>query len=125
MKRILRPTMMGPGFALCVLFMPTPPGALAFDFKDVTSIGAVYTTHLFFHEMGHQVVAEEVGADSPQIGFLTRKNGRFYLGLSTYQDIPKESKLPYAVGGERGWRASHLNMPCNLIVANQRHITRH
>jgi len=93
--------MMGPGFALCVLFMPTPPGALAFDFKDVTSIGAAYTTHLFFHEMGHQVVAEEVGADSPQIGFLTRKNGRFYLGLSTYQYIPKESKLPYAVGGER------------------------
>jgi hypothetical protein len=61
MKRILRSTMMGTGFALCVLFMPTPTGALAFDFKDVTSIGAAYTTHLFFHEMGHQVVAEEVG----------------------------------------------------------------
>jgi len=53
------------------------------------------------HEMGHQVVAEEVGADSPQMSFFTWKGGNFYPGLSTYKDIPDESKLPYAVGGER------------------------
>jgi len=101
MKRFLSSTMMGTGFGLCVLFMLLPPGALALDSKDVVSIGAAYTTHLFFHEMGHQVVAEEVGADSPKISFFTRKNGRLYPGLSTYKNIPRESKLPYAVGGDR------------------------
>jgi len=101
MKRFLSSTMMGTGFGLCVLFMLLPPGALALDSKDIASIGAAYTTHLFFHEMGHQVVAEEVGADSPKISFFTRKNGRFYPGLSTYKNIPRESKLPYAVGGDR------------------------
>jgi hypothetical protein len=101
MKGILRPTMMGTGLALCVLLLFSPIDVLAFDFKHAASIGAAYTTHLFFHEMGHQVVAEDVGADSPQMSFFTRKNSRFYPGLSTYQSIPKESRLPYAVGGER------------------------
>ena len=101
MRKFLSSTMRGTGFGLCVLFMLLPPGALALDSKDVVSIGAAYTSHLFFHEMGHQVVAEEVGADSPKINFFTRKNGRFYPGLSTYQNIPRESRLPYAVGGER------------------------
>jgi len=92
---------MGTAFALSVLFMLSPPPVVALYFKDVASIGAAYMTHLFLHEVGHQVVAEEVGADSPQISFFTRKNGRFYPGLSTYQNIPRESKLPYAIGGER------------------------
>jgi len=81
--------------------MLSPQPIVALDFKDATAISAAYMTHLFLHEVGHQVVAEEVGADSPKISFFTRKNGRFYPGLSTYQSIPKESKLPYAVGGER------------------------
>ena len=93
--------MMGTGFALCVLFMLLPPGALALDSTDVVSIGAAYTTHLFFHEMGHQVVAEDVGADSPKMHFFAVKDGKLYPGLSTYKNIPKESKLPYAVGGDR------------------------
>ena len=101
MKRILRSTMMGTGLILCVLFLFSAPDAIAFDFKDAASIGAAYTTHLFLHEVGHQVVAEEVGADSPKMSLFTRKNGRFYPGLSTYKNIPRESKLPYAVGGER------------------------
>jgi hypothetical protein len=101
MKRILRPTMMGTSFALSVLFLFSPPGTLAFDFEDAAAIGAAYTTHLFMHEMGHQVAAEEVGADSPQMSFFTQKGGNFYPGLSTYKNIPQESKLPYAAGGER------------------------
>jgi hypothetical protein len=58
-------------------------------------------THLGMHEVGHQVVAEEVGADTPRMKFFTRNNGKIYPGLSTYKNIPKESKLPYAAGGER------------------------
>ena len=101
MGKFLRPTIVGTAFVLSVLFMLSPQRIVALDFKDATAISAAYMTHLFLHEVGHQVVAEEVGADSPKISFFTRKNGRFYPGLSTYQNIPRESKLPYAVGGER------------------------
>jgi len=92
---------MGTGFALFMLFMFSPPGTLAFDYGDAAAIGAAYTTHLFMHEMGHQVVAEEAGADSPEMRFFTQKGGTFYPGLSTYKNIPRESKLSYAAGGER------------------------
>ena len=89
------------GLLACLFLMNTGQTAYAFGFRDVASIGAAYMTHLSLHELGHQVVAEEVGADSPQISFFTRRNGSFYPGLSTYKNIPEESKLPYAVGGER------------------------
>jgi len=89
------------GLFIWPFFMPPGQNACAFDIKDATSIGAAYTTHLFLHEVGHQVVAEEVGADSPQMKFLARRNGKLYPGLSIYQNIPKESILPYAAGGER------------------------
>jgi len=101
MKGILRPTMIGIAFVLSLFLMRPTPDALAFDFTDVAAIGAAYMTHLSLHELGHQVVAEEVSADSPRMHFFTRKNGRFYPGLSTYKNIPKESKLPYAAGGDR------------------------
>jgi len=61
-----------------------------FNLEDVAAIGAAYMTHLSLHELGHQVVAEEVSADSPRMHFFTRRNGRFYPGLSTYKNIPKE-----------------------------------
>jgi hypothetical protein len=93
------------GLFLVIFFTPQNRAAYALDLmesaKDVVAIGAAYTTHLFFHELGHQVVADEVGADSHRMNFFTSKNGKFYLGLSTYKDIPEESKLSYAVGGER------------------------
>ena len=58
-------------------------------------------TNLFLHEIGHQMLAEDVGVDSPQMTFFNNNNGRFYPGLSTHQNIPRESRLPYAVGGYR------------------------
>lgn len=79
----------------------TGQNAWAFDFADVASIGAAYVTHLYLHEMGHQVVADEVEADSPQMSFFTHKDGKFYPGLSTCKNIPDESILPYAAGGDR------------------------
>ena len=91
----------GTGLFIWLIFMAPAPYARAFDFKDVASIGAAYTTHLFLHEMGHQVIADEVGAESPKMSFFTRSGGTFYPGLSTYKNIPEKSKLPYAVGGER------------------------
>lgn len=97
----IHPVVIAAGLIVCLFFMPTAERASAFNFEDAAAIGAAYTTHLFLHEMGHQVVAEEVGADSPQMSFFTRKGGNFYPGLSTHKSIPQESKLPYAAGGER------------------------
>ena len=79
--------------------------AFLFDFKlnfnDLASIGAAYSMHIFLHEMGHQIVADDVGADDHRMNFFTSKNGKFYPGVSFYKSIPEESILPYAVGGER------------------------
>lgn len=86
-------------FSLFALVLPKP--ASGFRFKDILSIGAAYTTHLFLHETGHQAVAARVGAKQSEMHFFTNKKGNFYPGLSTYEDIPEESKLPYAVGGEQ------------------------
>ena len=74
--------------------------ALAFDISEAFAIGAAYTTHIFFHEVGHQVVADQAGAESHNMSFFTRKNGRFYPGISSYENLPNESKLSYATGGE-------------------------
>lgn len=70
-------------------------------FTDLMEIGSAYLTHLSLHELGHQLVADEVGVTNHKITFFTHKRGEFYLGLSTYDSIPKESRLPYAMGGER------------------------
>ena len=85
-----------------VLLFSSPSGAFATDYaNDTAAIAAAFVTHLTLHEMGHQVVAEEAEADSPKMQFFVRKNGKFYPGLSTYKNIPKESKLSYALAGER------------------------
>ena len=98
-------------FLLGILFMPSVTHAsffnFDFDFNDLVSIGSAYTTHLFLHEMGHQIVADDVGAEDHRMHFFTSKNGRFYPGVSFYKSIPEESRLPYAAGGER--------MACNTF----------
>jgi hypothetical protein len=77
------------------------PKAFGFELTDIFSIGAAYSTHLFIHETGHQAVAARVGAKQSEMHFFTNKKGNFYPGVSTYEDIPEKSKLPYAAGGER------------------------
>jgi hypothetical protein len=97
----VRHTMIVLGLLVWLFSISNVRTGCAFKLEDVAAIGAAYMTHLSLHELGHQVVAEEVAADSPRMHFFTNKNGKFYPGLSTYQNIPKESKLPYAVGGDR------------------------
>jgi hypothetical protein len=79
----------------------TPHSAWGFKFFELVEVGTAYLTHLTIHELGHQMVADEVGVTNHKISFFTEKKGNFYLGLSTFDSIPKESRLPYAMGGER------------------------
>ena len=99
------PTLFPLCLVICLLLTSVCKDASAFNLnesvKGIASIAAAYSTHLFFHEMGHQVVADDVGAKNHKISFFTTKNGNFYPGLSTYQSIPEESLLPYAAGGDR------------------------
>lgn len=96
-----RPVVAAGGFLVWLLLVRPAQPAFAFQLNDIISVGAAYTTHLFLHEMGHQVVAQEVGAAGSEIHFLTNKGGDFYVGISTYDSIPEESRLPFALGGER------------------------
>jgi hypothetical protein len=89
------------GFILIIMSLAPNRSAWSINFSDLFEIGSAYLTHLTVHEMGHQLVADEVGATNHKISFFTRKKGEFYLGLSTYDSIPRESRLPYAMGGER------------------------
>jgi len=43
--------------------------------KDLSSLGLAYSTHIFVHELGHQVVADDMGAEDHNISFLTKRNG--------------------------------------------------
>lgn len=74
---------------------------LAADFNDFIEIGAAFMTNLAMHELGHQIVADEVGAENHRIKFFAKDEGQFYFGLSSYDSIPDRSRLPYAAAGER------------------------
>jgi hypothetical protein len=97
----IRPVVAVGGVIACLFLMRPAHSAFAFKLHDVISVGAAYTTHLMLHEMGHQVVAQDVGATGSKMRFLSNQSGEFYLGVSTYDSIPSEAKLPYALGGER------------------------
>ncbi len=99
--RALRRRAMSVGLVLAVVGLISGPKAWAFGFGDMLEVGSAYLTHLSLHELGHQLVADEVGVTNHKITFFTEKKGEFYLGLSTFDSIPKESRLPYAMGGER------------------------
>ena len=101
----VRPILVAVSIMSLILFLPKGKNASAFDIMDAVadaaSIGSAYMTHLFFHEMGHQIVADEVGVESHQMKFFTSFEGSFYPGVSIHTNIPKASKLSHAAGGER------------------------
>jgi hypothetical protein len=88
-------------FTVMCLLISMAKKSEAFDLTDLIDIGSAYMAHLYMHEMGHHVVANEVGAEGNKIGFMVQKDGQLYPGLATYTNIPAESKLSYAVGGEK------------------------
>ena len=60
------------GLLISVFLVGSAKSSPAFEFNDAVAIGAAYMTHLGMHEVGHQVVAEDVGADTPRMKFFTR-----------------------------------------------------
>ncbi len=70
------------------------------DITDTALIGSAFLTNLVVHEFGHEVVANHVDAKGSKLDFLTNRDGSFFLGMSTVDQIDDNSRLPYHMGGE-------------------------
>ncbi len=68
--------------------------------SDFASVGLAFLTNLVVHETGHAAVASYVGANGIDLQFMTKKDDRFFLGLSHVEHIDEKSRLPYSMGGE-------------------------
>ncbi|OGQ07861.1 MAG: hypothetical protein A2W38_01010 [Deltaproteobacteria bacterium RBG_19FT_COMBO_58_16] len=88
---------------------PYRSGALDFEVSSVLKgakrgklidIGAAFATNIIIHELGHDIVADHVGAKGSSLGFLQSKNGQFFFASSTVQSIDASSRLSYHMGGE-------------------------
>jgi len=104
------PILIPAGLFVWLFLMPSSQDACAIGFNDAAAIGAAYMTHLSLHEIGHQVVAEEVEAD-------------FIRDCPPIKTSLRNRNWPMQRAGN-AWQALHLNMPWNLTVVNQQHLTR-
>jgi hypothetical protein len=68
--------------------------------SDIVMVGAAFLTNLAVHEIGHDVVAQHVGAEGNKLNFFQKQGGDFFLGMSSVEEIDNRSNLPYAMGGE-------------------------
>ncbi|MDO8302924.1 MAG: hypothetical protein Q7T18_06770 [Sedimentisphaerales bacterium] len=84
-------------------------GAFDFEFSSVLKgamkghiidIGTAFATNVIIHELGHDIMADHVGAEGSSLSFLQSKNGQFFFASSTVQSIDASARLPYSMGGE-------------------------
>jgi len=88
---------------------PYRSGAFDFELSEVlkgarrghfVDIGTAFATNVIIHELGHDIVADHVGAQGSHLSFLQSKNGQFFFASSTVQSIDATARLPYSMGGE-------------------------
>lgn len=85
---------------LVILVLGIPQGVLGAEPGDLLQIAMAFLTNLAVHESGHFIIGESVDAEENRLDFFSRKQGSFFLGLSTVKTIDERSKLPYVLGGE-------------------------
>lgn len=66
----------------------------------VVQIGATFMMNLALHELGHKVVGDYVGATGTSLNLFENRDGKFFLGHSSYKKIDDKSRLPFSMGGE-------------------------
>ena len=69
----------------------------------LTDVGAAFATNVVLHELGHDIVADHVGATGSSLDFLSSKDGQFFMASSHVDTIDNDDRLPYHMGGE--WAA--------------------
>ncbi|HEX9757754.1 MAG TPA: hypothetical protein VGB26_08120 [Nitrospiria bacterium] len=77
-----------------------PHPASGFEVSQLAQIGMAFLTNMAIHESGHFIMADSLGAEGNQLKFFTQQKGSFFLGLSTYNEMEEEGKLPYHLAGE-------------------------
>ena len=85
---------------LAFLVLGIPERGLGWGPGDLVQIPVAFLTNLAIHETGHFIIAEGTDAQDNTLGFFSKKEGSFFLGLSTVRTINEKSKLTYIMGGE-------------------------
>ncbi len=87
-----------------LMLIPYKSEVYGVDSSSITGglveIGTAFVTNLAIHESGHAAAASYVGADGISLAFLTKHNGKFFLGRANVESIDQKSRLPYSMGGE-------------------------
>lgn len=68
--------------------------------NEIIQAGRAFATNFVIHELGHKVLADEVGAKLEEFNILKRNGNELFLGVSTFREIDEESKLSYSLAGE-------------------------
>ena len=82
------------------LILGMPQRAMGWGPGDVLQIPMAFLTNLAIHESGHFIIAEGANAQDNRLDFFSKKDGSFFLGLSTVSTIDEKSKVTYILGGE-------------------------
>lgn len=90
---------MGIAAVVALLCLPAAEGLCFEPIKDGAQIAAAFMTNLAMHEIGHAAVGSLVGAQGEQPGFFKSNNGSFFLGHTSYDNIKREARVPFMVGG--------------------------
>ncbi len=83
-----------------LLFFSTSVQSYAMGPRDIAQVGMAFLTNMAIHESGHFFMADTLGAKGNNLDFFTTRNGSFFLGLSTINEMDEEGKLPYHLAGE-------------------------
>jgi hypothetical protein len=105
------------GFLILGLFLLIPVKATAAGPEDLVQVTAAFLTSLTVHEVGHALIADQLGADGIRIHFFTHEDRNFALGLTKVRSLDRRSTLPFAMGGEI---ANSLNFEYALKLYRQR-----
>ncbi len=88
--------------------VPTTSKALDFEFNAVLKgsfgmgaidVAAAYFTEIMIHEIGHDVIADYVGAKGSSLTFFTNEEDQFFIGKSTVDWIDTNSRASYNMAG--------------------------
>lgn len=82
---------------LMVLLVVSP--SWASGIADFFQAGGAYLTHIVAHEAGHNAMANMAGGQNVQMNFFQQKNGSFFAGVSSVEEIDRESVLPFRAAG--------------------------
>jgi hypothetical protein len=85
---------------LAFLALGIPQRVLGWEPGGLLQIPMAFLTNLAIHESGHFIIAEGADAQDNTLNFFSKKEGSFFIGLSTVRSIDEKSKLTYILGGE-------------------------